>query len=158
MEPGGHTCPGHSRSQCAARCSYKRETMGLRIALKTSVSPTPPSSSSFLPQPPIPTWTAHSLGSCLHPFPSPTLFKHPILSHQDGLPKAQLQEATTSSQAAHCETTCKRLPWACKALTVFAASSQPHHRLPVLLPFGHTLTPQCLALALLCLEFPSALE
>lgn len=26
MGPGGHTCPGHSQSQCAARCSCKRHT------------------------------------------------------------------------------------------------------------------------------------
>lgn len=26
VEPGGHTYPGHSRYQCAARCSYKRDT------------------------------------------------------------------------------------------------------------------------------------
>lgn len=38
MELGGHTCPGHSRSQCAARCSYKRETRGLRMAIMTRLS------------------------------------------------------------------------------------------------------------------------
>lgn len=97
MGPGGHTCPGHSRPQCAARCSCKRHTGWPVMAPTVCLSkPTP----SFL-------------SPCFGPHLSPgstssttRLFSHPVSlsssslrSHQDDLLKAQ-----EPLQALHCLT------------------------------------------------------
>ena len=69
--PGGHTCPGHSQSQCAARCSCKRHTGWPVVATACSPSHSccplsllrsPISHRDQLPQPPARTpILSHSL-------------------------------------------------------------------------------------------------
>lgn len=97
VEPEGHTYPGHSQSQCAARCSYKRDTrcpvMALTICLSNPLllylHPDLVPHLSFGPvsQPP----------ACIF-IPSLTLFQYPMLSHKDTLPKTQLKETTACSK------------------------------------------------------------
>ena len=95
--PGGHTCPGRSRSQCAARCSCKTHRTASDGTHSLPLQPTPPFLSLCFRPPPL-TWT--NSPSLLPAFPSPVSFSSSSLcSHQDDLLKAQ-----EPLQALHCMT------------------------------------------------------
>ena len=83
--PGGHTCPGRSRSQCAARCSCKTHRAASDGTHSLPLQPTPPFLSPCFGPPPL-TWT--NSPSLLPAFPSPGSFSSSSLcSHQDDLLK-----------------------------------------------------------------------
>ena len=84
--PGGHTCPGHSQSQCAARCSCKRHTGWPVVATVCLSKPLLLSSHPAV----LPHLSPGPTPSTSRPYSHPVSFSSSSLCrHQDDLLKAQ---------------------------------------------------------------------